>query len=120
MPIPDITNQPTAVLSQMQQVLERKVGEWIQTLEQDKPCDPLQFAVLRQSGSQLMLQALELDNKLFEGSGPAHVPSRVLEPGATQHLALAEVVRIGRHQTELQQLAGPSLPAHGQWVALPL
>ena len=124
MPIPDISNQPTAVLSQMQQVLERKVGEWIQTLEQDKPCDPLQFAVLRQSGSQLMLQA-------GQGSGlrpgdrvllmnPAHVPSRVLEPGATQHLALAEVVRIGRHQTELQQLAGPSLPAHGQWVALPL
>ena len=123
-PIADITNQPTAVLSKLQQALERKVGEWIQTLEQDKQCDPMQFAVLRQAGSQLMLQA-------GQGSGlrpgdrvllmnPAHVPSRVLEPGATQHLALAEVVRIGRHQTELQQLAGPALPAHGQWVALPL
>jgi hypothetical protein len=123
-PIADIHNQPTAVLSKLQQALERKVGDWIQTLEQDKQCDPLQFAVLRQAGSQLMLQA-------GQGSGlrpgdrvllmnPAHVPSRVLEPGATQHLALAEVVRIGRHQTELQQLAGPALPAHGQWVALPL
>ena len=35
-PIADITNQPTAVLSKLQQALERKVGEWIQTLEQDK------------------------------------------------------------------------------------
>ena len=123
-PIPEITNQPTAVLSKMQQALELKVGEWIQTLEQNNQCEPLQFAVLRQTGSQLMLQA-------GQGSGlrpgdrvllmnPSHVPSRVLEPGATQHMALAEVVRIGRHQTELQQLAGPSLPAHGQWVALPL
>jgi len=48
------------------------------------------------------------------------VPSRLLEAGATQHLALAEVVRIGRHQSELQLLAGPALPAQGQWVALPL
>jgi hypothetical protein len=123
-PITDITNQPTAVLSKMQQALELKVGEWIQTLEQNNQCEPLQFAVLRQGGSQLMLQA-------GQGSGlrpgdrvllmnPTHVPSRVLEPGATQHLALAEVVRIDRHQTELQQLAGPALPAHGQWVALPL
>lgn len=122
--VPDITNQPAAVLSKLQQSLELKVGEWIQTLEQNKQCEPLQFAVLRQTGSVLMLQA-------GQGSGlrpgdrvllmnPAHVPSRLLEPGATQHLALAEVVRIGRHQTELQQLAGPSLPAHGQWVALPL
>lgn len=123
-PIAEVYNQPTAVLTKLQQALESKVGEWIQTLEQDKPCDPLQFAVLRQGGSPLMLQA-------GQGSGlrpgdrvllmnPAHVPSRLLEPGATQHLALAEVVRIGRHQTELQQLAGPALPVHGQWVALPL
>lgn len=123
-PIQDMTHQPTVVLAQLQQALERKVGEWIQTLEQNNQCEPLQFAVLRQSGSQLMLQA-------GQGSGlrpgdrvllmnPTHVPSRVLEPGATQHLALAEVVRIDRHQTELQQLAGPALPAHGQWVALPL
>jgi hypothetical protein len=123
-PIEEITNQPTAVLAKLQQALEHKVAEWIQTLEHEHQCEPLQFAVLRQSGSQLMLQA-------GQGSGlrpgdrvllmnPAHVPSRVLEPGATQHLALAEVVRIDRHQTELQQLAGPALPAHGQWVALPL
>ena len=123
-PIADVTSQPTAVLSKLSQALQRKVGDWIQTVEQNNQCEPLQFAVLRQSGKQLMLQA-------GQGSGlrpgdrvllmnPAHVPSRVLEPGATQHLALAEVVRIDRHQTELQQLAGPALPAHGQWVALPL
>ena len=124
LPIPEITNQRTAVLSRMQQELALQVGQWIQTLEHTQQCEPLQFAVLRQTGSQLMLQA-------GQGSGlrpgdrvllmnPAHVPSRVLEAGASQHLALAEVVRIGRHQTELQQLAGPALPANGQWVALPL
>jgi hypothetical protein len=124
LPIPEITNQRTAVLSRMQQELALQVGQWIQTLEHTQQCEPMQFAVLRQTGSQLMLQA-------GQGSGlrpgdrvllmnPAHVPSRVLEAGASQHLALAEVVRIGRHQTELQQLAGPALPANGQWVALPL
>lgn len=123
-PIPDITNQPAVVLTRLQQALQGKVAEWIQTLEQNNQCEPLQFAVLREAGHQLMLQA-------GQGSGlrpgdrvllmnPSHVPSRMLEPGATQHLALAEVIRIGRHQTELQQLAGPALPAHGQWVALPL
>ena len=123
-PIADITQQPSAVLSKLQQALQGKVSEWIQTLEQNNQCEPLQFAVLRDTSNQLMLQA-------GQGSGlrpgdrvllmnPSHVPSRVLEPGATQHLALAEVVRIGRHQTELQQLAGPALPSHGQWVALPL
>jgi hypothetical protein len=123
-PVGEISNHPTAVLSAMQQILVQKIGEWIQTLEQNNQCDPMQFAVLRQAGNTLMLQA-------GQGSGlrpgdrvllvnPAHVPSRLLESGATQHLALAEVVRIGRHQSELQQLAGPALPPQGQWVALPL
>lgn len=123
-PVAEISNQPGAVLPKMQQALVNKVGEWIQTLEQNNQCDPMQFAVLRQPGNTLMLQA-------GQGSGlrpgdrvllmnPAHVPSRLLEAGATQHLALAEVVRIGRHQSELQLLAGPALPAQGQWVALPL
>ena len=50
----------------------------------------------------------------------AHVPARMLEPGVAQHLALAQVVRVGPHRTELQQLAGPALAPHGTWMALPL
>ena len=44
----------------------------------------------------------------------------MLEPGATQHLALAQVVKVGAERTELQQLAGPALSAQGHWMALPL
>ena len=44
----------------------------------------------------------------------------MLEPGATQHLALAQVVKVGPEQTELQQLAGPAVPAQGHWMAVPL
>jgi hypothetical protein len=123
-PVAEISNQPSAVLSRMQQDLVHKVSEWIQTLEQNNQCDPMQFAVIRQAGSPLMLQA-GLGSGLRPGDrvllvNPAHVPSRLLESGATQHLALAEVVRIDRHQSELQLLAGPALPPQGQWVALPL
>jgi hypothetical protein len=35
-------------------------------------------------------------------------------------LALAQVVKVGPHRTELQQLAGPALASHGAWMALPL
>jgi hypothetical protein len=51
---------------------------------------------------------------------PSQIPSQMLEPGATQHLALAQVVKVGNDQTELQQLAGPALPTQGHWMALPL
>jgi hypothetical protein len=44
----------------------------------------------------------------------------MLEPGATEHLALAQVVKVGPDRSELQQLAGPPLAAQGHWVALPL
>jgi hypothetical protein len=44
----------------------------------------------------------------------------MLEPGVAQHLALAQVVKVGAHSTELQQLAGPALASHGAWMALPL
>jgi hypothetical protein len=37
-----------------------------------------------------------------------------------QHLALAQVVKVGANRTELQQLAGPALATHGAWMALPL
>lgn len=123
-PVNELSNQPGGVLPPLQKTIEEQMTRWIAELEQSSQCDPVQFSVVRQPGQVLMLQA-------GQGSGlrpgdrvllmnPAHVPSRLLEAGATDHLALAEVVRIGRHQTELQLLAGPALPPQGQWVALPL
>jgi len=35
-------------------------------------------------------------------------------------LAIAEVIRVGRRQTELRPLAGTLNPGPGDWVALPL
>jgi hypothetical protein len=44
----------------------------------------------------------------------------MLEAGVAQHLALAQVVKVGHHRSELLQLAGPRLPQQGAWLALPL
>lgn len=123
-PISETGRHPLTGLQQILNLLEEQMGIWVRALDARSQCEPVQFVVQRNATQSLTLSA-------GQGSGlrpgdrvllmnPSHVPSRLLEPGATQHLALAEVVRVGRRQTQLQQLAGPALPAHGQWVALPL
>ena len=123
-PLTETGRHPAAGLQPLLQSIEDQMAAWVRALDARSQCEPVQFTVQRNASQTLTLAA-------GQGSGlragdrvllmnPSHVPSRVLEPGATQHLALAEVVRVGRRQTQLQQLAGPALPAHGQWVALPL
>jgi hypothetical protein len=80
--------------------------------------------VRRTDADQLTLQA-GIDSGLRPGDrvlliNPSHVPSQMLEPGATQHLALAQVVKVGPDRTELTQLAGPTLAGQNHWMALPL
>jgi hypothetical protein len=108
----------------MQAQLQQGMRHWVAQLDKRTECEPVQFHVRRQGNNALQLQA-------GQGSGlrpgdrvllmsPSHVPSRMLEAGAAQHLALAEVVQVGQHRTELQQLAGPALASQGPWMALPL
>jgi len=119
-----MVNNPSAWARQMQAQLQQGMRHWVAQLDKRTECEPVQFHVRRQGNNALQLQA-------GQGSGlrpgdrvllmsPSHVPSRMLEAGAAQHLALAEVVQVGQHRTELQQLAGPALASQGPWMALPL
>lgn len=119
-----VANDPSQWGQQVQSEIQVRVSQWAAQLEKSSECEPVQFQVLREGTETLQLQA-------GTGSGlrpgdrvllldPSHIPSRMLEPGIAQHLALAQVVKVGNHRSELQQLAGPRLPAQGTWLALPL
>lgn len=120
----DLAQSPTAWAQQMQGLLQERMRQWVAQLDKQTECEPVQFHVRRQGTPSLELQA-GFDSGLRPGDrvllmDPAHVPARMLESGVAQHLALAQVVKVGLHRTELQQLAGPALAAHGAWLALPL
>ena len=119
-----LAQSPTAWAQQMQGLLQERMRQWVAQLDKQTECEPVQFHVRRQGTQSLELQA-GFDSGLRPGDrvllmDPAHVPARMLEPGMAQHLALAQVVKVGPHRTELQQLAGPALASHGAWMALPL
>jgi hypothetical protein len=119
-----LAQSPTAWAQQMQGLLHERMRQWVAQLDKQTECEPVQFHVRRQGTQSLELQA-GFDSGLRPGDrvllmDPAHVPARMLEPGLAQHLALAQVVKVGAHRTELQQLAGPALASHGAWMALPL
>ena len=119
-----LSHSPTAWAQQMQGLLQERMRQWVAQLDKQTECEPVQFHVRRQGTQSLELQA-GFDSGLRPGDrvllmDPAHVPARMLEPGVAQHLALAQVVKVGAHRTELQQLAGPALASHGPWMALPL
>ena len=119
-----LSHSPTAWAQQMQGLLQERMRQWVAQLDKQTECEPVQFHVRHQGTQSLELQA-GFDSGLRPGDrvllmDPAHVPARMLEPGVAQHLALAQVVKVGPHRTELQQLAGPALASHGAWMALPL
>ena len=119
-----MANRPSLWQQQLQTEIQTQVSKWVTQLEKRTECEPVQFQVVREGTESFQLQA-------GAGSGlrpgdrvllidPAHVPSRMLEAGVAQHLALAQVVKVGHHRSELLQLAGPRLPQQGAWLALPL
>ncbi|PUE41797.1 hypothetical protein B9Z50_09050 [Limnohabitans sp. Bal53] len=119
-----LVQSPSAWAQQMQGLLQDRMRQWVAQLDKLTECEPVQFHVRRQGTPALELQA-GYGSGLRPGDrvllmDPAHVPARMLEPGVAQHLALAQVVKVGPHRTELQQLAGPALASHGAWMALPL
>jgi hypothetical protein len=120
----EASQNPTAWVHRLQEQLQQQMQDWAAQLDKRSACEPVQFHVRRTDSDKLTLQA-GIDSGLRPGDrvlliNPSHVPSQMLEPGATQHLALAQVVNVGRDRTELQQLAGPTLAAQGHWMALPL
>jgi hypothetical protein len=120
----ELAQSPTAWAQRLQAELQDHMRQWVAQLDKHTECEPVQFHVRRNGSPVLELQA-GLDSGLRPGDrvllmNPSHVPSRMLEPGVAQHLALAQVVKVGPHRTELQQLAGPDLAPHGAWMALPL
>ena len=120
----DLAKSPTLWVQSLQAQLQHQMRQWVALLDKLTECEPVQFHVRRNSSLALELQA-GLDSGLRPGDrvlliSPNHVPSRILEPSVAQHLALAQVVKVGRNRTELQQLAGPALASNGAWMALPL
>ncbi len=119
-----MANRPSLWQQQLQTEIKAQVNQWVTQLEKRTECEPVQFQVVREGTESFQLQA-------GAGSGlrpgdrvllidPVHIPSRMLEAGVAQHLALAQVVKVGNHRSELLQLAGPRLPQQGAWLALPL
>jgi hypothetical protein len=120
----EVSQNPSAWVHRLKEQLQHQMKAWVNQLDKHSACEPVQFHVRRTDSNQLSLQA-GMDSGLRPGDrvlliNPSHVPSQMLEPGATQHLALAQVVNVGRDRTELQQVAGPTLAAQGHWMALPL
>ncbi len=117
-------NHPNAWQLALHTQLQQSLAQWIQKVQAQMRCEPVQFAVRQQAGAGLTLLAgagsgLRAGDRVLI-MNPGWVPSRLLDPRAVDHLALAEVVRSSSHQTELRQLAGPPLAMQGDWVALPL
>ncbi len=118
------SQNPSAWVHRLQEQMQQQMHAWVKQLDKRSECEPVQFHVRRQGTESLQLQA-GVESGLRAGDrvllmNPAHIPSQMLEPGATQHLALAQVVKVGPDRTELLQLAGPPLAAQGHWLALPL
>ena len=119
-----MASQPSLWQQRLLTEVQTLVRQWAAQLEKRTECEPVQFQVLREGTETLQLQA-GMGSGLRPGDRvlliePSHIPSRILEPGIAQHLALAQVVKVGNNRSELQQLAGPRLPTHGSWLALPL
>lgn len=119
-----LVNNPSAWAKDLNLQLQSYLQTWVQQLDKRSECEPIQFHVRRNGNELLQLQA-GFESGLRAGDrvllmNSSHVPSQMLEPGATQHLALAQVVKVGAEHTELQQVAGPALALQGHWMALPL
>ena len=119
-----LAEHPAQWRAPIEAALGARVGAWLAGIERQLQCEPVQYVVRSQTGGVLQLMA-------GTGSGlrpgdrvlimqPGWVPSRVLDPRAADHIALAEVVQLSSGHTDIRQLAGPPLPMGSDWVALPL
>ncbi len=109
----------------LQSELQAHLAGWLQKFDAQTRCEPVQFTVQRDELSPALKLQAGAASGLRAGDRvlllqPGWVPSRILDPRAVDHLALAEVVQTGPRQTDLRQLAGPPLARQGEWIAMPL
>lgn len=119
-----LADHPGQWRAPIEAALGARVRQWLGGIERLLQCEPVQFVVRSREGGVLQLMA-DSNSGLRPGDRvlimqPGWVPSRVLDPRAADHLALAEVVRLSSGHTDIRQLAGPPLPIGSDWVALPL
>lgn len=124
--VPDdgLNRQPERWVKRLMPSLHPIFARWLPQSGQERACEPVQFSVNRQSGSRWVVQAgngsgLKAGDRVLVVNA-THVPGRLIEAGSAQQMAIAEVVRVGRRQSELRPLAGSRNPGPGDWVALPL
>ncbi|MEY3036616.1 MAG: hypothetical protein RLZ34_1226 [Pseudomonadota bacterium] len=110
---------PSAVASALQQAAQR----WQQALSERLACEPLHFALHREAGSLTLHvgqpSGLRLGDRVVLVN-KRDIPAQVLHAGVASRMALAKVEAIDGQRSVLKQVAGPTLPAQGDWVALPL
>lgn len=121
--IEKLAEHPTQWRTPIEAELMRRIGVWLQGVQEQLRCEPPPFVVKHEAASLQLLASS--DSGLRSGDRvlimqPGWVPGRLLDPRVADHLALAEVVRTGPRRTEIRQLAGPPLPPGNDWVALPL
>ena len=119
-----VADHPRRGLQALNEQVQAHLVQWQRQLQEHTRCESAQFVVRREPNASLLLQAgaasgLRVGDRVLLLQ-PGWVPSRLLDASALEHLALAEVVQTGSRLTELRQLAGPSIPLQGEWVALPL
>ncbi len=106
-----------------QRALQSLVHTQWQHIDQALRCEPLSFEA-RHAGEQRWELLAGANAQLRPGdrlviTDAQRIPRRILEPGAMDHLAIAEVTSVGTDRAELRQVAGPSLRGSGRWLALP-
>jgi hypothetical protein len=116
--------QPERWIQTLLADLTPEFSRWVMPQSLRSSCDVVQFNVTPSKALGWSLQA-GIGNGLKVGDrvlvlNATRIPARIFEPGSIQDLAIAEVIRVGRRQTELRPLAGTVNPGPGEWVALPL
>ncbi len=116
------SQDPSVWMASMAEQLARHMQHWVHQLDSASACEPVHYDV-QETEQPWQLDAgaahgLRLGDRLLI-MDRRQLPQRILEPGSTDRLALAEVSQLGPRGARLRQLAGPPLAGRGDWVALP-
>jgi hypothetical protein len=109
-----------AELGQLRELLAR----WVAEADAVAVCEPPRFPLQRAATDRWDIPVgqgagLRVGQRVLIADAQRAL-ARPLEEGALDHLGLAEVWRVSERRTELRQIAGPPIPAGGDWIALPL